>query len=58
MLVSREPHMQMQTLALATATDHARPGDRWSVPQTAAFVVLVSGALWMAIVMVAGWLIA
>lgn len=31
---------------------------KWSIPQTAAAVVLISGGLWMGIVAIARWLMA
>lgn len=31
--------------------------ERWSIPRAAAFILLVSGALWLIIAGVAGWIL-
>jgi hypothetical protein len=49
----------MPSLSLhAEADGSARITDRWTVPRAAAFVTLLSGGLWLAIVAIASWLIA
>ena len=57
MLVLRESPMPSLSLH-AEADGSARITDRWTVPRAAAFVTLLSGGLWLAIIAIASWLIA